>query len=370
MKFPSAAPKAPPSDPPTLPSPAKNPSHPRQTLPTRPPRPQLRLLRNMHDNLSPRPSRLEPLVPLGRILELKGRLDHSADLALLHPLPYQRQIIRAVLDLQQLQLPLAAAQQARPAQPRQQVVDAAQGRRHANLHVRGALVEEAVRRLVQVVWLADVVDDERELHALGRELLRHVRGPVVDDLVRAEVFAQLHVGRRAGRRDVAALDFGKLDAEDAGSAGAAVDKDLVARLDVRDDGLVGCQGGCAGCGGVVDVHAAWELDAARPLGGDVLAQGAEFDGLVEAAEDELAGLQDGFHGGAGGDDAAAVVDSGGCGLGDDESAHDGEFGQFVVDGVEGHADDFDGDLFCGESGWGRRCTWVDFEVLLEPAAGG
>lgn len=85
----------------------------------------------------------------------------------------------------------------------------------------------------------------------------------------------------------------------------------------------------------------------------------------------MVGGEGGCGGAAGGEDAPAEVDAGGGGLGDEEAADEGQFGDFVVDGVEGHADDFDEDLLGGELA-GRRgdCGGVEGEVFLEAAFGG
>ena len=139
--------------------------------------------------------------------------------------------------------------------------------------------------------------------------------------------------------------FGDLDPEHARPARAAVDEDPVTPLHVGDDALVCGQRGGAGRGGVVRVDTVRERDAAGARGGDELAERAELGGRVEATEDELAGLQDGGQRCAGDDDAAAVVDPGGGGRGRDEGAEDGQFGDFVVDWVDRHADYFDRDLF-------------------------
>lgn len=80
---------------------------------------------------------------------------------------------------------------------------------------------------------------------------------------------------------------------------------------------------------------------------------------------------EGGGGAAGGEDAPAEVDAGGGGPGDEEAADEGQFGDFVVDGVEGHADDFDEDLRRGEVGGGRGGGGgVEGEVFLEAAFGG
>lgn len=169
---------------------------------------------------------------------------------------------------------------------------------------------------------------------------------------------------------MAAYGFGELDPIGAGAAGAAVDEDVVVGLGVRDDALVGGQCGGADGGGVVGVDAGGEGGGAGAGGDDVLRQGAEAGGRVEAAEDGFAGRER-CCGAAGGDDTAAEVDARGGGTGDEAAAEEGEFGDFVVDGVEGHADDFDEDLFGAEGGgWGGGGGGVEGEVFLETAFGG
>ncbi|TKW58872.1 hypothetical protein CTA1_8647 [Colletotrichum tanaceti] len=332
------------------------------------------LLRDAHDNLAGGRPLLELLVGLDGVLELKGRVDDGPDLALGHPRGDARQVVVGVLGEEDLELVPRAAEEGGQQQARHEAPGLGERDGAADELEVAAGQEEVVRGLVQVRRrVADVVDDDGEDVAAGAQVGDDVGRLVVDDVVGAEGAAQVGLGRGARDGDVAADGLCDLDAESAGAAGAAVDEDLVAGLDVGDDVLVGGEGGGAEGGGLLEVDrggaGGGDGGDAVAVGDGVLAQRALGGHGVEAADDEVS-RGDVGDGGADGDGAAGEVHAGAPGEGDDGLGDEAEVRELVVGRVDARGDDLDEDLVGLEGGGGGRRDGDEGEVPDEGAGGG
>lgn len=278
------------------------------------------LLRDLHHNLTSRRALLELLIRLDGILKLVRRINHSLHLTLRHPRRNLHQIRVRILRHEGLKLVFCAPEETRQEHARHKTAHLRKRHRPAHKLEVAALEQEIVRRLVQVRRrVSDVIDDDGEDLALGAEGRDDVGRLVVDDLVGAEGFAEGCFAGGAGHRHGAAERFRDLDTKCSRAARAAVDEDVVARLDVRRDGLVRRQARRAHGASLLQTlrgpGSVGESGYAVALGDEVLAQGAVASEGVDAADDKVARGDVGDLG-ADGDGVAGEVHAWAAGEGD------------------------------------------------------
>ncbi|KAF7503807.1 hypothetical protein GJ744_003248 [Endocarpon pusillum] len=190
-------------------------------------------------------------------------------------------------------------------------------------------------------------------------------------------FTQLDVRAGTACRHVTSRCLGNLDPERAAPAAPSVDKDPLPRapLDVGDDGLVGRQRRGPRACGINHVHAGWDRHAACTWRDGVLGQSPKLRGAVDAPKDQLAWLQvrrgDFLAVGACGNDATCEVDAGRGGAAGDDAPEEGDFGEFVIDGVESCDEDLQKDLVGWEEGrvCRERSAGVELQILLNRGGG-
>lgn len=129
------------------------------------------------------------------ILKFIRLFNHNLDLLLLDPLPKHLQVLRRIPNGVNFVLALAPSQERRQQRPGGRGSKRAERQRAPNLYKLPACNEEVIRRFVQVVGRAHVVQNLREYLSFGTQVLADVCGGVVDDLVGTQRFDELGLGR-------------------------------------------------------------------------------------------------------------------------------------------------------------------------------
>ena len=190
---------------------------------------KLGFLCNVNDYLPPRPFCSEFLKRLDNIFKLVGAINFCPDLALMHPFPYLGQMISVILEHQNDILPFASAQETRANQSRSK----GQHRRRAHLDKRLAGLKKRVAFTVEVAWDSNMINNMIIHQTLILQDVNHIIFPrIVDHLISAQILAELHIARRAGRGNMTSKHFGHLDCENPTPSRAPIDKNLVSGRDI------------------------------------------------------------------------------------------------------------------------------------------
>ena len=186
--------------------------------------------RDLDQQLSPRPARLEPLVGPSGLLQVVCLFNDSLDLPIRHQAGNVRVVGCVDLCSTEFELTLSTTQEGRPEKDHQQVRDTEKVGSGANKDDLGIRFEVVMRLPVQVEIAPDGVEDEVELPAAPLEGGDDILCLVVKHLVRTERLAELDIWTGARRDHVAALCFCDLNAKGPGTAATTIDEDFVPRL--------------------------------------------------------------------------------------------------------------------------------------------